>query len=182
MTLRTYHHAVDTYMITAEQLRWADSYASAALHKAMSEGKELKNPKGRSKAIRIHKLACIAFAGLYGFIDQWDRHSKLSIWKPDIDFEFAGHKIRLCCASANEGWNFGAKLNEKVWENDFDRGQHTGFVLCSWFPPYVDFVGWLPRDQLAMSKERSWYLLQEATVWPMSTMPGLKKGTPWVQT
>jgi hypothetical protein len=180
--LRTYHHPVDSFLIGPEQLRWADDFAQTAIRRAVAEGKEIKNPKGRAKSIRVHKLACIAFAGLYGFVDQWDRHAKISIWKPDVDFEFAGHRVRLVVASANEGWNFGSTLQERVWENDYDRGHHTGYVLCAWFPPYVDFVGWLPRDQLALSKERSWYRMQEATVWPMSTMPGLKKGTPWART
>lgn len=166
-------------MVSAEQLKWTDEYTNAALHQAIADGKEIKNPKSRAKGIRTHKLACIAFAGLYGMTDQWGVHGKVSMWKPNVDFEFAGHKIRIACASANEGWNFGSTLSERIWENDFDRGNHTGYILAAWFPPYIDFVGWLPRDQLILSKERSWYKLQESTVWPMSTMPGLKKQSAW---
>lgn len=175
MALKTYRHPVQTYLILPDQLLWAQRYVAAALEVARQQGKEPKNVKSRSRQLKLHQLCCTAFAATYGLQEQFlDLHAqRLSIWPPDVDFFVDDKRIRIVGVSADETHSFGATLSGKVWENDFARGKATHYILASWFPPYVDFVGWLAREDLVHMKERSWYSVQEANVRPMSTL-GLK--------
>lgn len=176
MALKTYRHPAETYLILPDQLLWAQRYVSAAIDQARSQGKEPKNVKSRSRQRKLHQLCCTAFAATYGLQDQFlDLHTKLSVWAPDVDFFVDEKKIRIVGVSADESTTFGATLAGKIWENDFSRGRTTHFVLASWFPPYVDFVGWMTREDLVHEKERIWYTIREASVRPMS-MLGLKHG------
>ena len=176
MALKTYRHPVETYLVLPDQLLWAQRYVSAAIEAARLQGKEPKNVKSRSRQLKLHQLCCTAFAATYGLQEQFlELHTKLSTWSPDVDFFVDDKKIRIVGVAADEARTFGATLSGKVWENDFSRGKTNCFVLVSWFPPYVDFVGWLNREDLAHMKERSWYTIEEAKVRPMSSL-GLKVG------
>lgn len=176
MALKTYRHPVDTYLILPDQLLWAQRYASAAIEQARRQGKEPKNVKSRTRQLRLHQLCCTAFAAMYGLQQQFlDLHVQLSVWPPNVDFFVGDKKIRIVGVAADESQSFGATLNGKIWENDFARGKTTHYVLASWFPPYLDFVGWLPREDLVHDKERSWYTIRETTVKPMSLLE-LPKG------
>jgi len=176
MALKTYHNAVETYLILPDQLLWTQRYVSAAIDMARHQGKEPKNVKSRSRQLKLHQLCCTAFAATYGLREQFiDLHTGLSIWPPDVDFFVDDKKFRIVGVAADESYTFGATLAGRIWENDFSRGKATHFVLTSWFPPYVDFVGWMAREDLIHMKERSWYVIQEATVRAMSTL-GLRLG------
>lgn len=160
-------------MVVPEQLLWVNRYVAAAMDQARAQGKEPKNPKSRSRQVRTHKICCLAFASLYGLQDQFNEmHSPLSLWTPNVDFIFRGRNLRIVAVAADESHTFGATLNGKVWDNDFSRARCNAYLLASWFPPYVDFVGWLAREELATMKERSWYTIQEATVRPVGELLG----------
>lgn len=176
MTLRTYHHRVESYLVSPQELEWAESYAQAAIAAAIEQGKEIKNPKSKAKYLKAQKLAILAFARLFGKDDQLEKHMKTSIWSPDIDFAFSGNKIRIACTPLDERFCFGSSASSRVWENDFMRG-HTGYVLAGWYCPYVDFIGWMPRDELRAFKEKQWFNLMEPSVRPMETLPGLRHAT-----
>jgi len=173
MPLRTYHVRTDSYLVSPQELEWAESYTQAAIAAELNKGKEVKNPKSKAKYLRAQKLAVLAFARLYGYDDQLEKHMKVSIWSPDWDFVFGGNKLRIACTPLDERFCFGASASSRIWENDYMRG-HTGYVLAGWFCPYVDFIGWLPRDELRAFKEKQWYNLMEPTVRPISTLPGLR--------
>lgn len=174
--LSTYRHPVDTYLVSPEQLLWVNRYVAAAMDNARAEGKEPKNPKGRSRQLRIHKVCCLAFASMYNLSEQFSRvHSPLSLWPPFVDFGFRGKNIRIVSVAADESYSFGATLTGRVWENDVSRGRCDTFVLASWFPPYVDFVGWVNREDIATMQERNWYTIQEPNVRAISTLVGAEE-------
>lgn len=94
----------------------------------------------------------------------------LSIWPPYVDFEIGGHKVKVVGVGADETRNFGSTLNGRVWSNELEKTRCTAFVLASWFPPYVDIVGWLTRERLATMREHNWFVIQEAVVEPITTL------------
>ena len=79
-------------------------------------------------------------------------------------------RSRVVAVAASEDRSFGATLSGRVWENDFSRGRCSDYVLASWFPPYVDLVGWLSRSELESFRERNAYAIQEVSVHPMHTL------------
>jgi hypothetical protein len=176
MTLRTYHQPVLTYQVTPEELEWVEWFASSAIAKAVSEGKEIQFPRKKARYIKAHKLCCLGFAKLFGLDDQWKRHERISMWPPDTDFSGHGHKLRIVGVPLDEKYNFGSRTRGRVWDNDFNSGL-TGFVLAGWFPPYVDVIGWLPHDDLRLFRSKSWYELSEPVCRAISTLTGFRSVT-----
>lgn len=173
MSLRTYRHAVPFHVMSPQDVLWVVHYAHEALQ-AAERRKPVKNPKSKVDYLKAQKLSCLAFARHYGLGDQWTRHhQRLSLYPPDVDFKVAGHTIRIVAAPAREGNAFGANLAGRLWEKDFERG-HSLYVLAAWYPPYVDLVGWLPREEVKAYKNQFWYQIEEPVVRAMETIPGLK--------
>lgn len=168
--LRTYRHHVPSVLMTHEDMMWVSWY----VHQAISTSKkELKNPKSKAEYLKAAKLCALGFARYYDLMDSWRaKQKRVSLWPPNIDFQTAGHKIRIIAVPARESGAFGANLFGKIWEKDYDRG-HTVYVLSCWYPPYVDLVGWLPRDELKSLKTQWWFQLEESVVRPMNTLQGL---------
>jgi len=174
MPLRTYHVRVDSYLVSPEELEWVETYAQQAIAAEIAKGKEIKNPKSKAKYLKAYKLGILAFARLYGLDNQLEKHLKLSVWNNDTDFQFSGNRLRIATTPLDERFCFGSSASSRVWEKDYFKG-HTGYVLAGWFCPYVDVIGWLPRDELRAFKEKQWFSLQEPAVRPIDTLPGLAR-------
>ena len=174
MTLRTYHFPVETYQVTPDELEWVEWYTGQAINAALADGREVKEPRKKSRYIKAHKLCCLAFANIFGLQDQWEsRHTKISMWPPKTDFSGHGHKLRITSSPLDEAYNFGSRAKGRVWDNDFNSAL-TGFILAGWFPPYVDIIGWLPRDDLRLFRTKNWYVLSEPVCKPISSLTGFR--------
>jgi hypothetical protein len=171
MALKTYRNPAQSYLILPDQLLWSQRYVSAAIDAARRAGKEPRNVKSSGRRLKLHQLCCIAFAATYGLQEQFvQQHTKMKVWPPDTDFVIGDKHIRIVGVAAMEAKNFGATLSGRIWDNDFNKGRNTHYVLASWFPPYVDLVGWMSREDLIHMKERNWYTIQEANLRAMALL------------
>jgi len=132
------------------------------------------NPKARPDFLEAQKMCALGFARAYGLMDEWKhKHSKINIYPPFFDFEGHGHKLRIISVPMREDRNLGTELRGRVFDKDYARG-HTGYVLAGWYPPYVDIVGWMPRDEVIKYKGKWWYELEESACKPMSSLRGYR--------
>ena len=147
------------------------------LQRALAEVTDPVQRKRRSRELKPHKLCCLAFARAYGLIDQWEIHQKESIWKPWVDFEVGRKKIRIVSVASFDAGKqpcFGRRLVGFVTNKDFER-KHDAYVLCSWYAPWVDIVGWIDRESLAAYASGWKMRVEESYVRPMREWHTLEK-------
>lgn len=169
--LYAYSKVPVSVLMTHKDIMWGTAYVQ---HVIQENAGKIKNVRSKSEYLEASKMCSLAFARAYGLGEQWkELHLPFNLYQPFHDFTGHGHKLRLCSVPMREDRNLGTEMRGRVFEKDFDKG-HTGYVLCAWYPPYVDLIGWIPKDELKTKKVEWVYVIEESAVRPMKDLSGFK--------
>lgn len=110
-------------------------------------------------------------------MDQWETHRVESVWKPWVDFKIGQKNVRVVSVAVFDSGKqpvFGRRLVGYVSNKDYDRG-HDVYVLCAWYAPWVDIVGWIASGDLSGYSSGWKYRIEESFVKPMEDWQSLER-------
>lgn len=150
--LRIYPYSYINFRLGAAHLLAIDGMMASLKKDATSSSFFLKLSEDKI-------TACMAFAAIYGFLREF-REKSLMDFKFDSPFDFATDQdsVKLLISRVNPKWeNTGPRITFRFHERSFAKCTAQTMVLAVFNMPFIQFVGWLPKDALKPYKSGLYY-------------------------
>jgi len=142
-TLRAFPLPYVAYRLTGDDI----SLATDVVAKLQEDGLPEYRVRGAEDTVQAE----IAFSMVYGLVSHMrGRTPKHYRWDPWYNFIVGKEMIKLAtCQHIDRFGNTGPGMKFRVYKNTMKKSQATVVVLAAITIPYVQFLGWMKKEELS---------------------------------